>query len=180
LPWPDLVCVSRREEYTPSLAMILDTLAVQIGSMKRKHVEACASIMGRLGVFKKYKYTSAAARAMLECALKDRRSKLVIATHHRTVVGFVWFVPRGAFDRSGYLRLLAVDAPFHGQGIGRRLMNFLEKRHLHSGGIVLLASSFNDDAQGFYERLGYRLVGELPNYVYKGLNERIYFKPPPG
>ncbi len=95
------------------------------------------------------------------------------------MAGFAWFVRRGAFDRSGYLRLIAVDDRFLGRGAGQLLMAELERRHLARGGIVLLAAATNVGAHRFYERLGYRHVGELPDYVKPGLHERIYYKPPP-
>jgi ribosomal protein S18 acetylase RimI-like enzyme len=43
--------------------------------------------------------------------------------------------------------------------------------------IFLLVSDFNIDAQSFYQRLGYRQVGAIPDYLIPGVAELIYHKP---
>lgn len=142
-------------------------------------VPACVSILAQHDLFRRYEYTAGTARRMFEYGLKDGRSEISVAVLRGAVVGFSWFVPRGAFDHSGYLRLIAVDRSRHGEGIGRKMMDRIEKRHVSRGGVVLLASSFNTGAHRFYEGLGYACIGEIPDYVRKGITERIYFKPPP-
>ena len=145
-------------------------------------LDACAALIDRLPLFAPYGYTSAAARRNLEDALSEGRAELLCvldAAAGEQVAGFAWFVPRGAFDRSGYLRLIAIDDRYQGRGIGRLLMEELERRHLARGGIALLAAADNASAHRFYERLGYLQVGELKDYVKPGLHERIYYKPAP-
>jgi ribosomal protein S18 acetylase RimI-like enzyme len=41
-------------------------------------------------------------------------------------VGFVWYVERGAFNRSGYILLIGVRPDLHGHGIGQALMEHAE------------------------------------------------------
>jgi ribosomal protein S18 acetylase RimI-like enzyme len=147
--------------------------------MQPHHVEACAEIVGRLELFQTYMYKPEAARRQLLAALEEGHADLLVAEAQGEVAGFAWFVPRGAFDRSGYLRLIAVDDRSAGKGAGRLLMQTLEGKHLSRGGIVLLAAADNPGAHRFYERLGYKHVGVLPDYVAPGLHERIYFKPAP-
>jgi ribosomal protein S18 acetylase RimI-like enzyme len=152
---------------------------LRVASLEPGFIDACAAIVGRLELFRVYRYGEEAARRGLTAALADGRADLLVALAPGAVVtGFAWFVPRGAFDRSGYLRLIAVDDRFQGQGVGQILMDELERRHLAAGGIVLLASAQNTAAHRFYERRGYRHVGELPDYVGSGLHERIYYRPP--
>lgn len=147
--------------------------------MGARHLDGCAAIVGRLELFRLYHFTEESAKRLLAGALTDARSDLLVAGLGEEVAGFAWFVQRGAFDRSGYLRLIAVDETYRGRGVGQLLMGALEQRHLSQGGITLLASSENAGAHRFYERLGYRHVGEIPDYVRPGLHERIYFKPAP-
>ena len=42
--------------------------------------------------------------------------------------------------------------------------------------MFLLVSDFNTDAQQFYQRLGYRQVGKLDDYVVPGVSELIFWK----
>jgi ribosomal protein S18 acetylase RimI-like enzyme len=95
------------------------------------------------------------------------------------LLGFAWFVKKGAFARSGYLRLIVVDPAEKTSGVGRALMNHLESAFLRPNGIFLLATDSNRDAHAFYTRLGYRKVGEIPDYVAPGLTEWIFHRPAP-
>ncbi len=152
---------------------------LQLLPLEPRHLDACAAIVGGLELFRRYEFGAEAARRLLEAALGEPRAVLLVIELGGEVAGFVWFVRRGAFDRSGYLRLIAVDERFAGRGVGAALLDALEERHLREGGIILLASAENAGAHRFYERLGYRQVGLLPDYVRPGLDERVYYKAPP-
>lgn len=151
---------------------------LRIEAMEREHLEGCAAIVGALELFESYGFTPETALRLLTRALDESWADLRVALDGDRVAGFAWFVPRGAFDRSGYLRLIAVDPAYQGQGVGQLLLGELERAHLQEGGIVLLASATNEAAHRFYERLGYRIVGTMPDYVRPGLDERVFFKPP--
>jgi ribosomal protein S18 acetylase RimI-like enzyme len=149
-----------------------------LSTMSEEHLAACGQIVEQLELFKIYQYGGAAAQRHLRQALLEERADLLVVLQGATVAGFVWFVPRGAFDRSGYLRLIAVDKRFTGQGVGQLLLDELERKHLAQGGIVLLAAASNTGAHRFYERRGYQQVGLLPDYTKPSLHERIYYKAP--
>jgi len=164
-----------------------DDLELRVIPLEGRHLDACAAIVGRLELFVPYGFDAASALRLLSTALTDARAELLVVeattsgagAPEPAVAGFAWLVTRGAFDRSGYLRLIAVDERFHGRGAGQLLMAELERRHLAQGGIMLLAAAANTSAHRFYERLGYLHVGVLPDYVRPRLHERIYYKPPP-
>ncbi|MFN2443136.1 MAG: GNAT family N-acetyltransferase, partial [Thermoanaerobaculia bacterium] len=42
--------------------------------------------------------------------------------------------------------------------------------------VFLFVSSFNDGARRLYERLGYRVVGEVPDYLIPGASEILMRK----
>jgi ribosomal protein S18 acetylase RimI-like enzyme len=155
-----------------------DAASLVLSAILPAHLEGCAALIDRLPLFRAYGYGSEAARRNLEASLAEGRADLLCVLDSGRVAGFAWFVPRGAFDRSGYLRLIAIDDRYQGRGIGKLLIEELERRHLARGGIALLASADNPAAHRFYERLGYAQVGELRDYVRPGLHERIYYKPP--
>jgi hypothetical protein len=72
------------------------------------------------------------------------------------------------------LDLLAV-APLHRRtGIGRRLLEWLEKCAVVAGlfKVTLEVREENKEAQLFYERMGYRTLAHLPGY-YQGIEAAL-------
>lgn len=96
--------------------------------------------------------------------------------------GFVWqpqpiiFVLRGARTEIvggliGQLQwewlridILAVSEQLRGQGWGRRLVEHAECLAIASGCGHAWVDTFSFQSPGFYQRLGYRVFGELPDY----------------
>jgi len=77
----------------------------------------------------------------------------------------------------GYIQTICVLSPWRGEGIGTRLLTFAEERIFREfPNVFLFVSSFNDAAQKFYASLGYRKVGEVPDYVVKGHSEYLMRK----
>lgn len=77
----------------------------------------------------------------------------------------------------GYLKLIAVSERAQGLGIGSVLLSHVEQTVLpHSRDLFLLTSDFNEAAQRFYDRHGYREVGRLPGYVRPEITEVILWK----
>lgn len=155
-------------------------MEIRVVSMGRQHLDACGQIVNGLKLFQLYRMDGAAAGRLLQAAMDEGRSDLRVAlSGDGTVLGFAWLVPRGSFDRSGYLRLIAVDKERRRGGAGRQLIAALEETHLRHGGIAVLVSSDNQPAKLFYEGLGYEQVGLLPGYIRSELDELIFFKPSP-
>jgi len=157
---------------------------IRVRPMRESDVPACANIIGRTPLFRSYGFGSAAAQKLLSGALKQCGSMLYVAvpkTKSKSTtptLGFAWFITQGAFQRSPYLRLIAVDPLGINKGTGRALLENFEKLHLQPYGIFLLVTKSNHQARQFYQKLGYDQVGEIPDYVKKGMTECIYFKPP--
>lgn len=133
-----------------------------------------------VALFEAYGLTAEKAARNLRDALARGEGELIVAEGGTGPLGFSWFIPGGAFARSGYLRLMVVAKEARRLGVGRALMAELERRHLDPGGIVVLTNGENRGGRAFYEALGYGKVGEIPDYVSPGLDEWIYFKPPHG
>ena len=91
------------------------------------------------------------------------------------IAGFVVLVMHGAFV--GYIQSLAVRDDWRGRGLGTALMEFAERRILRdTPNVFICASSFNPGARRLYQRLGYQVVGELPDYVVRGHAEVLLRK----
>lgn len=151
----------------------------EIQALHADEIDSAAEMVAGLEFFRSYGYGREDFLRMLQGALTDKRSILICAKRDERLLGLAWLVSRAGFDRSAYLRLLAVSQPEQGRGLGRKLVEHLESRHLGQGGIFLLVTEDNLPAKAFYERLGYRQTGRLPDYVRQGRVECVYFKPPP-
>jgi ribosomal-protein-alanine N-acetyltransferase len=90
--------------------------------------------------------------------------------------GLVIVHPHGLAS-SPYIKSIAIEEDLRGSGIGTALMAFVENHfRQESKHIFLCVSSFNQRAQNFYTKLGYRPVGELPDYIIKGESEILMHK----
>ncbi len=77
-------------------------------------------------------------------------------------------------DDDAHLDLLGVAADCRRQGLGRRLVEWLEEPALVAGisAVFLEVRGSNHGAQAFYERLGYRKLGQIAGY-YQGRESAI-------
>jgi len=103
----------------------------------------------------------------------------LVASVDGTFAGFVWWLPDGAFGRSGYVKLVGVHRDHQSGGVGTTLMDAAETALFDAGGrtdVFLLVSAFNDGARRFYDHRGYEQVGTIEDYVEEGTNEVLLRK----
>ncbi len=95
-------------------------------------------------------------------------------------LGFIWFVPNGAFHTYPYVHIIAVKQDHRGKGIGRRLLAYSEKRiFTEYAKMYLLVGDFNVDARRLYETIGYVKVAEIPDLHAEGVTEYLMMKRKP-
>ena len=83
------------------------------------------------------------------------------------IAGFVIIQTRGTF--SGYIQTICIREEYRGKGLGQKLLQFCEDRILKfSPNIFICVSSFNNGAIKLYYDFGFKLVGELENFVKEG------------
>ena len=105
----------------------------------------------------------------------DRTREAYVAVLRDAIAGFVILNLIGPLR--GYIQTLGVMPEWRSKGVGLKLMEFAEERIFReSPNVFLCVSSFNKEAQKFYERLGYEQVGELKDYVVKGHSELLMRK----
>ena len=72
---------------------------------------------------------------------------------------------------------ICVAPEYRTSGIGRLLMAHAETRIFRdTPNVFLMVSDFNAAARRFYERLGYRAIGEIPEYLVAGRSEILMRK----
>jgi [ribosomal protein S18]-alanine N-acetyltransferase len=107
--------------------------------------------------------------------LRDAARERYVARLGSLLAGFLVLNMKGAF--TGYVQTVCVAPEQRRKGIGTRLMAFAEERIFReSPNVFLCVSSFNHEARRLYERLGYRMVGALTDYLVRGHAEMLLRK----
>ena len=96
---------------------------------------------------------------------------VLVACVHNQIAGFA--IMRYG-DDDAHLDLLAVAPPYRRLGVGRQLLEWLEKCAIVAGtfNVSLEVRAGNQGAQRFYERMGYRTLVHLPGY-YQGIEAAL-------
>ncbi len=150
--------------------------ALNIRLMTLADIPACAQWIAETPLWQRYHVTEPSIGERLRAGLGGGAT-IYVAEHAGEVLGFLWLVERGAFARSDYVQLMGVRPSERGRGVGRALLELAESKSEAKGrALFLLVSDFNTDAQRFYQRLGFRAVGQLVDYVVPGVTELIYYK----
>lgn len=108
-------------------------------------------------------------------SLRDPGKELHAVLEGDTVAGFVLLDMRGPL--AGYIQSICVRPDERGRGVGAGLIAWVERRvHRESPNVFLFVSSFNVAAQRFYERLGFTVVGRVPDFIVRGSDEILMRK----
>jgi ribosomal-protein-alanine N-acetyltransferase len=108
-------------------------------------------------------------------AFEGACKEIYIAEYQKEIAGFVIIQTCGTF--SGYIQTICVSETFRGNGLGRILLQYCEERILKfSPNVFICVSSFNKRAAKLYYDFGFKLVGELDNFVKEGFSELLLRK----
>jgi len=92
---------------------------------------------------------------------QNRPLAVLVKDDQGAVIGGLW-------GHTGYdwlfTQLLVVPAALRGRGVGTEIMQLAEREAAQRGCHGAWLDTFEFQAKGFYERLGYECFGELPNY----------------
>jgi ribosomal protein S18 acetylase RimI-like enzyme len=152
------------------------TMEIVISKAYKTHLEDCkdALLKSRLG----QEYFVSEEKTLSALTDGITKEEIFVATNDGgECLGFIWFIPGGAFHSFPYLHIIAVKEEFRGLGIGKKLLSFFEKAVFpdHSK-VFLVVADFNPDAKRLYESLGYQQVGVLPGLYKEGITEYLMMK----
>lgn len=137
----------------------------------REEAEACARMMAGtepwITLRRDYE-------ACLRVVLDETRERYVAYRGDR-LAGLLILNVKGAFV--GYIQTVCAASGLRGTGVGTGLVAFAEERIFRDfRNAFICVSDFNHGARRLYERLGFRLVGELTDYVVAGHSELLLRK----
>ena len=149
-----------------------DATALAIRPLEtREEAEACARMMaGTEPWITLRRDYEACLRVML-----DETRERYVAYRGDRLAGLQILNVRGAFV--GYIQTVCAAPELRGTGVGTELVRFAEERLFREfKNVFICVSDFNHGARRLYERLGFRLVGELTDYVVAGHSELLLRK----
>jgi len=108
-------------------------------------------------------------------AFEGSYKEIYIIVADKVIAGFVILQTCGTF--SGYIQTICIGEDYRGKGLGRKLLGFCEERILKfSPNVFICVSSFNKGAIKLYYDFGFKLIGEMDNFVQVGFTELLLRK----
>ena len=151
-------------------------MKITIARADESHLKDCKAALLNSELGRVYFPSEENALASLEEGLA-RDEVFVAVDEAGECLGFIWFIPRGAFHSFPYLHVIAVKDGHRGEGIGKELLAFFEQTvFADSARAFLVVADFNPDARRLYERLGWRQVGAIPGLYREGVTEYLMMK----
>ena len=133
--------------------------------------EVCARIMSATDPWLKLGMDYAACLKAFEGAYRE----VHVLKKENEIIGLVIIQPQGSFK--GYIQTLAIKESYRGAGYGTKLLQFCEDCILqYSPNIFICVSAFNQGAYQLYTKFGFKLVGELPDFIKEGFTELLLRK----
>jgi ribosomal protein S18 acetylase RimI-like enzyme len=160
--------------------MISENSLMQVRSLVEKDRARLLSMLIRTQAFTSEEMS--VAMELIDIVLKDRIQKdyqiQCMVDDQDQPIGYICYGPtpmtQGTFD----LYWIAVDPDFQKQGIGSKLLNFLEKLMRELKGRMILADTSTipqyERTRRFYVNNGFQEVARVPDYYHPG-NDRITF-----
>jgi len=129
-----------------------------------EHIPGILPLMGQLG----YPTNLDDLKLRFQRFMEQKGTSIVVALDHDTVVAWIawsrsWFF---VDDLWGYrIEGLVVDETYRGQGIGKKLMHFMETEIMNDGPCEIELTSYlsraKDGTHAFYRFLGYHNDGPM-------------------
>jgi mycothiol synthase len=96
-------------------------------------------------------------RYLMNMSLCHPEGVLFIAEGER-LVGYCWTIDDPSDKAKGFIRMMGVDPPYHGRGLGRAMLvaglDYLQRRGIDI--VELTVDSRNNVAKSLYQSLGFK------------------------
>ncbi len=149
---------------------------IKVVEGKKEHINDCIEALIKSDLGEKY-FTDEEKAYNGVYEFVEAGTLLVALDKDNTCVGFMGYIPKGAFHSFPYLHIIAIKEEYRNKGIGKKMMNhFEEMMFINSSKIFLVVADFNPKAKLFYEKLGYKEVGAIPDLYREGITEYFMMK----
>jgi [ribosomal protein S18]-alanine N-acetyltransferase len=147
-----------------------ETLAIRpVGSAAER--EVCAKLMTESEPWRTLRRDFETALALVS----DPTRETYWIEQAGSWAGFLLLYLQGPFR--GYIQTICLVPEVRGQGLGTAVLRWAEERIFReSPNVFLCVSDFNTGALRLYRRLGYELIGALPDFLVAGSAELLLRK----
>lgn len=136
-----------------------------------EEINACSLLMSRTDPWLTLGRTYEDCRKLFT----DPQKEVFVAVESGCLAGFLVLDINGPFK--GYIQSVCVVPSRQGTGLGSSLIGFAEELIFRiSPNAFICVSDFNPRAKALYLRLGYKVVGELPDLIIPGNSEILMRK----
>lgn len=137
-------------------------------------------IINNVGVFNKPE-VDCALELIDVCLYQKEESGYIIhvAKLNKQPLGYICYGPTPLTHAVFDMYWLVVDKPFHGQGIGRNLMRFMENQLCSEARMVIIETSSRkpyEQARRLYRAMDYNLVATITDFYDHGDAKLIFSK----
>ncbi len=109
-----------------------------------------------------------------------QQKTILTARNGTDTVGFICYIPNGAFHSFTLIHVLTVIPEFRACGFGKQILRIFENRYIKDASkIFLVVADFNPRAKIFYEYNGYVQVGKIPGLYRPDIDEFLMMKVKP-
>ena len=106
-----------------------------------------------------------------------QQKTIFTARNEYDIVGYICYIPNGAFHSFPLIHILTVIPEFRNCGFGKQILKVFEKQYIKDATkVFLVVADFNPKAKSFYEKNGYTQVGEIPSLYRPNINEFLMMK----
>ena len=151
-------------------------MEINIQLAKKGQARECLLCVKDSDLWDEYFKANASLKFILEDMISEKQI-YVASNKNDRCIGFMGIINNGCFRIFTYLAILAVKKKYRNKGIGKALLNKFEdigfKREER---VFILVSDFNQSAQKFYQKLGYKKVGNIPDLFKLGVSEDLLVK----
>ncbi|MFP4482173.1 MAG: GNAT family N-acetyltransferase [Thermovirgaceae bacterium] len=136
-----------------------------------EEIDACSLLMSRTDPWLTLGRTYDESRKLFT----DPQKEVFIAVESNRLAGFLVLDLNGPFK--GYIQSLCIVPSRRSAGLGSKMIKFAENLIFEiSPNAFICVSDFNPRAKALYQRLGYKAVGELPDFFVSGKTEILMRK----
>ncbi len=147
---------------------------IKIRELQKEDIDTLAEINITTFPWTSFKLTHKAAAKFLQ----DRLDKqmVYVAVKDDQVIGFI--AMKRDFLFGNYIRRIVIREDLRSKGIGSQLVKYVEELTFGNNipNLYLICTTTNTKAIAFYIKNGFKIIGEITNFVDEGLDEYILRK----
>lgn len=145
---------------------------IKLEKSNLKYINACADALKNSSLGQYYFSNDNSALEAVKEGFEQKT--LYIALKDDDFIGFLYYIPFGAFHGYPYIHLFVIKEDFRKKGIGKIVLEkFEEMIFKHVDKIFLVVADFNIQAKRFYENNGYTQVETIPGLYREGITEYL-------